>query len=557
MHRLVLALGMSAPFFGVGTRRSLLGIRDLSPSTPLHNAPDHDAPDHHDAPDVAPDHDAPNSGAPDPSELMNDPMWLVSGGRDGVPANLKGEDPSLSILEEAQDTCSAWGDRSTDHFGLAANAAGVAGAGAGELSGAAKSMEKLAVFSAKFSWASGALGMAGPGIAIAGELFFDDPNKLRIDRLEKAVDCIGSIVGELVEKVAALEGRMDAVEAQIKKEKRERLLSSVKDALDHMNHFVNTTAKKFTPVRTRWGSINDCLTENAWKKSRDLATHSVGLLYDDCLAENLAPLVTNFHIDGSNDWAQFVKKSKDLVNNRLEGVPRERQKFYIKALLLAATAGLNAAQMAYNKVNAWALNICKWRYKYYKNTSIPLEENYLCVYAPPGDEDANARNLKEIVLNARAHVIGMATEADWFYEHFLSWCRQTYSVFDLVPGTRRRGDRKAGEKNWCQNYPDHPVSAADQIERGCCFLSPPFDVGPYWEEGWQKLRYPMQFPPNRPEFPMQGRSDLKAGVDEDNYLWKLYVQPLHANLVPPWPAELLTLQPKRYTWGYSGWQPPY
>merc|ERR1711893_461446 len=116
-----------------------------------------------------------------------------------------------------------------------------------------------------------------------------------------------------------------------------------------------------------------------------------------------------------------------------------------------------------------AVNICKWRYKYFEQKdSIPAEGNTLCVEDPSGTgANMASHTLKEIVTVARESLVEMATEAFTFVNGFRNFC-QSKEVWPFNPALDAVNPRYCsqyyrGEYNkWIKKPSD-----AEKMRRGC------------------------------------------------------------------------------------------
>lgn len=534
MHRLILTLGLSAPVFGAGYREectnatngvSLLAVRvDKRRSEPL-GVPDHDVPDI-----LMDDISLGNMSLPPSPELTYDIKWVLSGGKEGVPPVPGGKEPSLSTLEEAGfsstkgDKCANFEPRDIDGVGVVEDIAATMEGGASLGSGIA-AMVDLAKFSGKLGAASGALGIAGGGAGIAGEFFFDDPNDARIEAVETAVECLDAKVNRLAAEVRVLTKRVDEIEKQLSIQNRSIFGIQLDEAIDEMKDFIGVTAKKFTE--------DDCL--------RNAVRGSDGWLYENCNAKSLWDKVEDFRDHGIHEWKQFREKSWVIMDIVRGAVPVQRQKFYINTIIQQATAGMNIALLVYNVVNAWALNICKWRYKHFEQAdSIPAEGNNLCVEDPSESAPNRASHtLKEIVTEAREGLVEMALEANAFVAEYLDYCtpKAVWPVIDLHVGASPRycSQFYMGEYyEWIT-----PPSDAEKFRRGCCSMHAPYDDYGPWYPRWGNVKAPLPF-----------------GIPSESYMWANFVQPVQASLQPPLPARELTLQSprrRRTLYGYGGY----
>merc|ERR1711972_1064830 len=204
------------------------------------------------------------------------------------------------------------------------------------------------------------------------------------------------------------------------------------------------------------------------------------------------------------------------------------QKVYINTIIQQATAGMQTALLVYNIVNAWAVNICKWRYKHYENKdTIPAEYNTLCVDDPSRfASNMASHTLKEIVTVAREGLVEMALEAEAFINKYLVYCAD-HEVWPFSPQLEAVSPRYCS-KFFRDEYVEYitPPSYPEKFRRGCCKMKAPFDdFGPWYTgEFGTKIKVPF-------------------GIASENYMWANLVQPVEASLQPPLPATPLTLNP--------------
>merc|ERR1712113_834973 len=315
-------------------------------------------------------------------------------------------------------------------------------------------------------------------------------------------------------------------------EKHEELIlnTALDLTIDHIKKFIGLTAKKFTR--------DDCLRNTV---------RGDGRLYSNCNAHSLWDKVVDFRNTGIHEWREFTEKSKEVKHIGMGSeVNVTRQKFYINTIVHQATAGMQVALLVYNIVNAWAVKICKWRYKHFENKdAIPAEGNRLCVEDPSETaQNMASHTLKEIVSVARESLQEMAEDAKKLVDFSLKGPCTQKEVWPFYPSLAGVNPRYCsryyrGEyQAWIQ-----PPSDPEKFRRGCCSMKAPYDdFGPWYTGRFgQGLIVPF-------------------GVPSESYMWANLVQAAEASLQPPLPARQLTLQSprrRRTLYGYGGWGGSY
>lgn len=413
------------------------------------------------------------------------------------------------VLEN--DKCANFAGRNVNGPAIASGIAGAAGGGAAVAAG----IGDLVAFAAKLGAASGALGIAGGAFGIVGELFFDDPNTQRIEAIETAVDCLEEKFDKLAKEVKLLTARMNVVEAGLNENQRQTMKDNVEDAVDQMEHFIEVTAAKIVKIHCLPSPIK----------------HD-GQLYHSCNAQSLWDKVEEFRHEGLHSVKQFAEKAEDVMQLTRTNLGRDRQRFWATTIVAKATAGMQVALIAYSVINSWAVKICEWRYKYFKQqNSIPWENNHLCVNDPveaPANQASHP--LKEIVTDARDTLVQMAGHLDRFLTQNLDQCKYSGVVFWNRPNSRHFDGFNCGPSlSW--RYPA-PRNFVARLAGGCCRMKSPFhqhDTCQRCGTGWRWMTGP------------------------DRELWAAFAQPVKASLTPAQPARELTLQtPRRRRTGWGG-----